>query len=157
MELLHQLGELFLQAVPTVVIVLIFYVFMRWAFFSPVLKAMAQRKAHIEGARAEAAQVEAAARQEMDEYTEALRKERGKIYAEQELAREAALEERARLLKAMRSRAVEDVVAAKKQIAADLASARAEIERQTPALASEIARLVLHGRPAPLQGGGSRQ
>jgi F0F1-type ATP synthase membrane subunit b/b' len=157
MELLHQLGELFLQAVPTVVIVLIFYVFMRWAFFGPVLKAMAERKAHIEGARAEAAQVEAAARQEMDEYTEALRKERGKIYAEQEVAREAALEERARLLKAMRSRAVEDVVAAKKQIAADSASARSEIERQTPALASEIARLVLHGRPAPLQGGGSRQ
>jgi F0F1-type ATP synthase membrane subunit b/b' len=157
MELLHQLGELFLQAVPTVVIVLIFYVFMRWAFFGPVLKAMADRKAHIEGARAEAATVEAAARQEMDEYTEALRKERGKIYAEQEVAREAALEERARLLKAMRSRAVEDVVAAKIQIAADLASARVEIERQTPALAGEIARLVLQGRPAPLPGGGSRQ
>lgn len=155
MELLHQLGELFLQAVPTVIIVLIFYVFMRWAFFGPVLKAMAERKAHIEGARAEAAAVEAAAKQEMDAYTEALRKERAKIYAEQESAREAALEERARLLKAMRLRALEDVEAAKKQIAAELTAARAEIERQTPALANEIARLVLQGRPAPLPGGGS--
>ena len=54
MELLHQLGELFLQAVPTVIIVLIFYFFMRWAFFGPVLKAMAERTTHIEGARAEA-------------------------------------------------------------------------------------------------------
>jgi F0F1-type ATP synthase membrane subunit b/b' len=155
MELLHQLGELFLQAVPTVVIVLIFFFFMRWAFFGPVLKAMADRKAHIQGARAEAAAVEASAKQEMDAYTEALRKERGKIYAEQELAREAALEERAKLLKAMRARAVEDVDAAKKQIAAESAAARADVETQTPALAVEIARLVLQG-PSPLREG-SRQ
>lgn len=152
MELLHQLGELFLQAVPTVIIVLIFYFFMRWAFFGPVLKAMAERTAHIEGARVEAAAVEAAARQEMDAYTEALRKARGEIYAEQELAREAALEERARLLKAMRARAMEDVDAAKKQIVVELAAARAEVERQTPALANEIARMVLQG-PAPVRGG----
>jgi F0F1-type ATP synthase membrane subunit b/b' len=155
MELLHQLGELFLQAVPTVIIVLVFYFFLRWAFFGPVLKAMAERKAHIEGARAEAAAVEAAATQEMDAYTEALRKARAEIYAEQESAREAALEERGRLLKAMRSRAMEDVDTGKKQIATELTAARSEVERQTPALANEIARLVLQG-PAPLRGG-SRQ
>jgi F0F1-type ATP synthase membrane subunit b/b' len=152
MEIVHQLGELFLQAVPTVVIVLLFYIFLRWAFFGPVLKAMADRKAHIEGARAEAASVESAAKQEMDAYSDALRKARGEIYAQQELAREAALEERGRLLKAMRSRAQEDVDSAKKQIAAEMAAARVEIERQTPDLANEIARTVLRG-PAPARGG----
>ena len=43
MEILHQLGELFLEAVPTVVIVFLFYFFLRWAFFAPIQKAMAER------------------------------------------------------------------------------------------------------------------
>ena len=102
MEILHQLGELFLEAVPTIVIVLFFYFFMRWAFFGPIQKAMAERDARIEGARAEAAAVEAAAKQELDTYHEALRKARAEIYAEQEAARQAALDERAKLLKVMR-------------------------------------------------------
>jgi F0F1-type ATP synthase membrane subunit b/b' len=153
MELLHQLGELFLQAVPTIVIVLLFSVFLRWAFFLPVLAAMRERRAHIEGARAEAASVEAAARQELDSYNEALRKARAEIYAEQEASRQVILDERARLLKAMRARAQEDVDAAKKQIAADMLIARAEIERQTPALASDIARMVLAGSGNSPSGG----
>ncbi|MGO9591616.1 MAG: hypothetical protein ACLP3K_16425 [Candidatus Acidiferrales bacterium] len=155
MEILHQLGELFLEAVPTVVIVLLFYVFMRWAFFGPIQKAMAERAARIEGARAEAASVEAAAKQELDTYHEALRKARAEIYAEQEAARQAALDERAKLLKVMRSRSQEDVAAAKKRIAADVAAARAEIERQAPALANQIARTILD-KPSSLRGGATR-
>src|SRR5271167_4021128 len=109
MEILRQLGDLFLQAVPTVIIVFLFYLFMRWAFFGPIQKAMAERSARIEGARAEAAKVEAEARQELDAYHEALKKARGEIYAEQEAARQVVLEDRAKLLKAMRSRAMEEV------------------------------------------------
>ncbi len=152
MEILHQLGELFLEAVPTVVIVLLFYFFLRWAFFQPIQKTMAERAARIEGARTEAAAVEASAKQDLDSYNEALRKARAEIYAEQEAARQGALDERAKRLKATRARAQEDVNAAKQRIAADLAAARTEIERQTPALAGDIARMILE-RPAPPSGG----
>lgn len=155
MEILHQLGELFLEAAPTVVIVLLFYVFMRWAFFGPIQKVMAERAARIEGARAEAATVEAEAKQELDTYNERLRKVRAEIYAEQEASRQAALDERAKLLKAMRTRSQEDVAAAKKQIAAETAAARAEIERQAPALANQIARTILD-KPSSLSGGAAR-
>jgi F-type H+-transporting ATPase subunit b len=148
MEILHQLGQLFLGAVPTIIIVLIFYFFMRWAFFTPIQKAMAERQARIEGARAEAAAVEAEAKQELDTYNEALRKARTEIYGEQEATRQAALDERAALLKAMRARTQEDVAAAKKRIAEEVASARVEIERQTPALADEIARVILRQPPS---------
>src|ERR1039458_5065194 len=133
MEILHQLGELFLEALPTIFIVLIFFVFLRWAFFRPIQKTMAERDARIEGARAEAATVEAAARQELDAYRDALRKARAEIYAEQEKSRQAALGSRAQLLKAMRSRAQEDVAAAKKRIAAEVAAARVQVESETPA------------------------
>ena len=155
MDIFQQLGELFLEAVPTVIIVFLFYLFMRWAFFGPIQKAMAERSARIEGARAEAAKIEAEARQELDTYNEALKKARAEIYAEQEAARQAVLEDRAKLLKAMRSRAIEDVAAAKKKIAAEFEAARLDLERQAPELAGQIARAILEN-PSPLRGGAPR-
>jgi F-type H+-transporting ATPase subunit b len=152
MEILRQLADLFLEAVPTVVIVFIFYLFLRWAFFTPIQKAMAERSAKIEGARAEAAAVEAAAAKDLQSYNEALKKARAEIYLEQESARQAVLDDRAKLLKAMRSRAQEEVAAAKKKIAAELAESRVEVERQTASLASEIARAILES-PSPLREG----
>jgi F0F1-type ATP synthase membrane subunit b/b' len=148
MEILRQLAELFLQAVPTVVIVFLFYLFLRWAFFTPIQKAMAERDAKIEGARREAAELEAEAGKELQEYNERLRKVRTEIYAEQEAARQAALDERARLLKAMRSRALEEVVAAKKKIADELTVASREVALQTDSLAAEIVRTILEN-PSP--------
>jgi F-type H+-transporting ATPase subunit b len=155
MEILHQLADLFLQAVPTVVIVFLFYLFLRWAFFTPIQKAMAERAAKIEGARAEAAAIEAEAAKELQAYNEAIRKARAEIYAEQEAARQAVLDERARFLKAMRSRAIEDVNVAKKKIAAELAAASKEVANQADTLAREIAQLILEN-PSPMQGGASR-
>lgn len=152
MQIAHQLGELFLGAVPTVILFLFLFVFLRWAFFTPIQRAMAERRRLIEGARTEAATVEATAKQELDTYTQALRSERAKVYKEQEDARQVVLDERAQLLKAMRSRSQDEVSEAKKKIAADTAAARAEIERQTPVLAGEIARMILDQRPAAGEG-----
>ena len=151
MEILHQLAELFLQAVPTVVIVFLFYLFLRWAFFTPIQKAMAERDAKIEGARREAAALEAEAGKELQDYNDRLRKVRGELYAEQEAARQVVLDERVRLLKAMRSRALEEVEEAKKKIAAEQVSARHEVESQTDSLAAEIVRVILEN-PSPMQG-----
>jgi F-type H+-transporting ATPase subunit b len=152
MQIAHQLGELFLGAVPTVIIFLFFFLFLRWAFFAPIQKAMAERKALIEGARAEAATVEAAAKRELDTYTQALRSARAEVYKEQEDARQIVLDERAQLLKAMRARSQDEVSEAKKKIAAETTAARAEIEKQTPTLAAEIARMILNRRPAAGEG-----
>ena len=57
-DLVHQLGELFLRAVPVAVIVLLFYIIMRSIFFQPLLRVMAERDARTIGAQkaAEAAQ-----------------------------------------------------------------------------------------------------
>jgi F0F1-type ATP synthase membrane subunit b/b' len=134
-----------------VVIVFLFYLFMRWAFFTPIQKAMAERDSKIEGARREAAALEAEAGKELQDYNERLRKVRGELYAEQEAARQVVLDERARLLKAMRSRALEEVAEAKKKIAVEQVSARHEVESQTDSLAAEIVRVILEN-PSPTQG-----
>jgi len=155
MGILHQLGDLFLQAVPTVVIVFFFYLYMRWAFFTPIQKAMAERESRIEGARKDAAAVQASANQELQDYNDALKKARAEIYAEQELARQAIVEERSKNLKALRSLAQKEVAEAKKKIDAELAAARKEIEASAPAMASEITRSILE-KPLSLQGGVGR-
>ncbi len=149
MEILHKLGELFLESLPTVVIVLLFYYFLRWAFFAPIQKAMSERHERIQGARAEAAAVEGTARQELDRYNEALRKARAEIYGQQEAARQVALEGRSKLLKAMRARAQEDVETAKQRIATELEAARAEVEAQVPSVAGEIVRRMLETPSSP--------
>lgn len=152
MEIAHQLGTLFLDAVPTVLIVLLFYFFLRWSFFGPVQRVMAERSAKIDGARAEAAAVEAEARKELDAYHEALRRARSEIYAEQEAARQEALGNRAKLLKALHARAQEEVSAGKRRIAEELAAASASIESDTRGLAAEIARAILE-KPSLRRGG----
>jgi F0F1-type ATP synthase membrane subunit b/b' len=155
MEIVHQLASLVIAALPTVVIVLLFYFFLRWAFFTPILKAMAERKARIEGARAEAVAGEASAKHELDTYNEAMRKARQEIYGQQEAARQTVLDERGQLIKAMRNRVQEEVNAAKRKLAAELAAASAEIESQTASLARDIARMIIE-KPARL-GSESRQ
>jgi F-type H+-transporting ATPase subunit b len=155
MEILHQLGNLFLQAAPTVVIVFLFYLFMRWAFFTPIQKAMAERESKIEGARKDAVAVQEAANRELQNYNEALKKARAEIYAEQELARQAILLERGKNLKAIRSLAQKEVAEGKKKIEAELAMARKEIEANAPAMASDITRSILE-KPLSLRGDASR-
>jgi F0F1-type ATP synthase membrane subunit b/b' len=155
MAILHQLGILFLDAVPTIILFLVFYAFLRWAFFNPIQKAMAERSARIEGARAEAAAVEAEAKHELDAYHDALRRARAEIYSQQEAARQEALDSRAKLLKAMRGRAAEEVVSAKTRIAEELAEALTQVEVQTPALAQQVVRRILKN-PPPARAGASR-
>jgi F-type H+-transporting ATPase subunit b len=152
MEILRQLADLFLQAVPTVIIVFLFYLFLRANFFRPLLNAMAERTKRIDGAKAEAAAAQASAKDEMERYNEAMKKARAEIYAEQEAARQAALDERAKLLRTMRSRNQESIQAAKQRIAADAAAARTQIEQQTAAFANQITKLILE-RTGPSAGG----
>ncbi|MGH9715451.1 MAG: hypothetical protein ACRD4R_01785 [Candidatus Acidiferrales bacterium] len=152
MATLHQLAILFFDAVPTIIVFLLFYAFLRWAFFKPLQKTMAERAARIEGARAEAAAVEAEARHELAAYHEALRRARAEIYSRQEAARQAALDGRAKLLKAMHARAEEEVAAAKKRIAADFDAALSQVEAETPALAKEIVHTILRS-PSPTRVG----
>ncbi|MFZ0739275.1 MAG: ATP synthase F0 subunit B [Candidatus Acidiferrales bacterium] len=152
MEILHQLVELLVEALPIVILVFLFYLFLRINFFGPLQRAMAERDKRIEGAKAEAAASDAAARTEMERYHEALKKARAEMYAEQESARQATLDDRAKLLRAIRTRSQESIQTAKVRIAAELATARAEVAAQTPALANEITRMILE-RTAPSSGG----
>ena len=148
-DLVHQLGELFLRAVPVAVIVLLFYVIMRSIFFQPLLKVMAARDARTIGAQKAAEAAQAAAAEKVRQYEEALRQARAKVYAEQEADRRKLMDERTAALKEARGKADAEVTAAKDRVASEFAVAKKDIQGGTSQLAAEIARRVLQAPPAP--------
>ena len=148
-DLVHQLGELFLRAVPVAVIVLLFYVIMRSIFFQPLLKVMAERDARTIGAQKAAEAAQAAAAEKVRQYEDALRQARAKVYAEQEADRRKLMDERTAALKEARGKADAEVTAAKDRVASEFAVAKKDIQGGTSQLAAEIARRVLQAPPAP--------
>jgi F-type H+-transporting ATPase subunit b len=147
-EIVHQLGELFLQAVPTALIVLVFYVVLRFLFFKPLLAVMAEREARTAGAQKAAEAAHGAAGEKVKQYQDALKKARAQVYAEQEAARKRLLDERAAQLKDVRTKTSHEVSAAKERIARELADARRDVGASVGQLAAEIARRVLQA-PRP--------
>jgi F0F1-type ATP synthase membrane subunit b/b' len=147
MVMLQQLEDLFVQAIPTVVMVILFYAVLNYLFFKPLLQVMAERSARTEGARREAEASQAAAREKVLAYEEALRKARAAVHAEQDAARRAILDERAAHTRHARTHAMERVQAEKETIAQEVAAARVQLETTVPVLAAEMARTLIEGRP----------
>jgi F-type H+-transporting ATPase subunit b len=144
-----QLVELLLQAVPTVLIILLFYFILQAIFFKPLLKVMAERDARSVGAQKAAETAQAAAAEKVRQYQEALKQARGQVYAEQEAARKKLLDERATQIKDARGKAGGEVNSAKQRIDAELAAARRDVEATVGQLAAEIARRILQVPPRP--------
>src|SRR5713101_546441 len=143
MEIVHQLGELFLQAVPTVLIVFLFYLFLRANFFKPLERVMTERRERTLGAQRAAEVSEAAAQEKVRAYQKAL----GEIYARQEAARQEMLAERVARIRESRGRASGEVRAAKERIARELAGARTDLKGASADLGGDIARAILQPRP----------
>jgi F-type H+-transporting ATPase subunit b len=154
-EILNQLGDLFLAAVPTVILVFLFYFFLRWSFFGPLERVLSERHKRTAGARQEAEASRVAVQEKMRAYNDALRKVRGEIFMEQEAARRKVLEERQAAVSAARLAAQQDLQAAKEALAADVKAARASLEQSSGVLAGEIAENILAGGPSG-QGGARR-
>jgi len=122
----------------------------------PIERVLAERSKRIEGARKEADAAQAAAQEKVRSYQETLKKARGELYAEQDVARRAVLDERARLIKQTRDRANEAIRAAKDRIAGEVAGARRQLEQDSQTLGSEIARAILRTDPSAPAAGNSR-
>jgi F-type H+-transporting ATPase subunit b len=147
MEVLQQLWGLFIQAIPTVIIVFLFYLMLQALFFKPLGRVMEERAARTEGARQEAEASQAAAREKVREYEEALRKARMAVYNEQDAERRTLLEQRAAHAREARAQAMARVQAEKAQIADETAEARGELERSAPQLAAEIVHMLIEVPP----------
>jgi F-type H+-transporting ATPase subunit b len=141
--------ELFFQVVPIVLILLVFYAVLRVLFFQPLLKVIAEREARTIGAQKAAEEAQAAAAEKVKHYQEALKQARTEVYVEQEAARKKVLDERAAQLKDARAKAAALVAVGRERIAAELLSAKNEIEVSITPLAAVVARRVLQSTRPP--------
>ncbi len=146
-QILQQLKDLlvplFLQALPTTVLVFLLFFFLRAAFWKPFEQVLAQRQAATAGARKEAERLLTAAEEKLREYEESLRHARAEIYREQQAHRQAALQERSQLLEQARQQAAENLRRAKGEIARAVESAKKDLESESQRLGEEIARALL--------------
>ena len=142
----QQLGELLLGALPTAVIVTLFIIFMRWAFWTPFQRVLEQREAATIGARKDADEMLTRAEEKVREYEDALREVRAEIYREQEEARRQALDERTRVVADTREKASQMIQKAKAEIASEVETARKDLGAQAKKLAKEIADSLLTGQ-----------
>jgi len=149
-EVLRQTLNLIIVSLPTTIIVFLFYLFARVAFFKPMMRVLDERAARTEGARSEAARLENQAQEKFNLHRRALDKVRTEIYGEQDIARRSALDERSELLRQTRAKANDRVRQAKQRLEDELAKAGEEVELQTRRLAEDAVRAVLaEAAPAP--------
>lgn len=151
-QLLSQLGEMLVGTVPTVLIVLFLFFFLRGSFFRPLERVLAEREALTTGARKTAEQLLADVEARTRQYEESLRQARSEIYREQGTLRRQALEERARILRNTREQAKQMTREAKTQLLRDVETVRRDLERASQLLADEIARALL-APTQPARGG----
>jgi len=147
-EIVNQLGALFLSAVPTVIIVFLFYFFMRWSFFGPLERVLSERHKRAEGAKVEAEASREAVREKLRSYNSSMKTARAEIFTEQESERRRTLDQRQTTINNARAAAQTALQEAKKNLAAEVKAAQTELEQSSAVLADQIAEAVLAGMPS---------
>jgi F-type H+-transporting ATPase subunit b len=142
-QTLHQLGELLLGAVPTVILLAILYALYTSIVHKPLQRVLEERRSKTEGAVEKSRADIAAAEARTAEYEQKLREARAAVFRAQEAKRQAALQARANAVAEARGRAQMQVQAAKTDIEKDRASAQEALHGEAAALAQEIVRRVL--------------
>jgi F-type H+-transporting ATPase subunit b len=155
-EILRQLGELLLAAIPTVVVFVLLFFSYKLIVHKPLVAVLEERRARTQGAVEKANADIAAAEARTAEYEQRLREARLSIFKELEARRQQWLQARAAAVTGARAAAEGRVKAARASLEQDVAQAKATLQAESETLASQIIRTVL--KPAlaaesPVAGG----
>jgi F-type H+-transporting ATPase subunit b len=142
-DTLHQLGELLLGAVPTVILLALLYALYTAIVHKPLRRVLEERRSKTEGAVEKSKADIAAADARTSEYEQKLREARAAVFRRQEARRQAAVQARANAVNEARTKAQGQVQAAKADIENDRAAAETGLQGEAAALAQEIVRRVL--------------
>ena len=145
-QILPTLVELFLKAIPTVIILVFLNFYLKAMLFKPLGKVLAERDALTRGAKETAEQSMKQAEQKSVELENKLREVRGDMYKEQEAQRRKWLDEQAAHIADARASGEKLIQVARGEIAAEAASARESLKADAAALASRIEQSLLERR-----------
>ncbi len=138
-----QLGHLFLQAIPTVILVFLLFVILDRIFFRPLTAVLKQREELTVGALARSREQAAAAETKTHEYEEAFQAARQEVYRQREAERHTNLERRDAALRNAREQAEVLIREARVALAAEVAHTQAELDAACQPLAEEISQSLL--------------
>jgi F-type H+-transporting ATPase subunit b len=150
--ILHQLSDLFLRSVPTVVLFLLLLVLYRVLVHGPLLAVLAERRARTIGAVERSHIAIQAADAKAQEYEAKLRAARAEIFRAREQRVQAWNRQRDAILEDARHAAGEQVKQARAGIEAEAEEARKIIDRAADTLAADILKAIL---PAETEVAGS--
>lgn len=142
-EILHQLVELLLKAIPTFVLVVVLHFYLKYVFFKPLGKVLQKRYDATEGARKLAEQSLEEAARKTAQYEAALRAARSEIYQQQEQIHKQLQERETAALAATRQETDAAIQKAKAELSKELEAAKAGLARETETLAGQIADTIL--------------
>jgi len=141
--MLHALGEIVLKAVPTFLLLVVLYFYLRLVFFKPLERTLQRRYEATEGARKVAEESLARAAAKTAEYEAALRAARAEVYQSQDRLHKQLQDDQLAQVTMARQRTEAMVNEAKRQLAADVEQAKGTLAAQSDLLANQIAETIL--------------
>ncbi|MBK8253878.1 MAG: ATP synthase F0 subunit B [Polyangiaceae bacterium] len=120
-----------------------FVILLKPLLFDPLMKVFEEREKRIDGAKAEAREMDKQAADLLTEYEAEMEKIRREASREREELRAETARVEAQIMAEARAEAAKILEAGKARIDAEVETLRKELDKQTPALAAEIASRVI--------------
>jgi len=140
------LENILLKAIPTAILLLVLYFYLKAMLFAPLVKILKQREELTKGARKAAEQSLAKAEAKATEYENKLRDAKGEVYRDQEETRKKWLAEQAAQLAQAKANAEASINTAREGIAQEVTTARQGLSETSAAIADQIANTILARR-----------
>jgi F-type H+-transporting ATPase subunit b len=146
-DLLSQLGNLLLHAVPTAVLFAILWFAYRQILDKKLVAVLAERRERTQGAMEKARADISAAEARSAEYERRIREAKAAMYAAQQARRQRKLEEKAAAVTEARKAAQARAEATREALNTELTRAKAALQPKLDALVDQIMRVVLKQAP----------
>src|SRR3954462_10777335 len=127
MEVLDSLKEIVIGAIPTFILLWIFYFYVTKVFYGPLQTTLRKRREETAGLRQTAEAALAEVEKQTAKYQAALRTAQSEIYRIQEQERQRALDQRAEIVRQARTRAEQPIATAQQQIRQEAEAAKATL------------------------------
>ena len=153
-KVLHQIGELLLGSVPTILLFLLTWAMYNFIVHRPLMKVLDERRARTEGAVEKAKRDIAAAETKTAEYEQRIRQARQAILKAAEERRRQIMEARAKTLDDAKAAADTQVKAARATLEKEASEAKTRLQAEAESLATIIVRTVLRPAGSAVPAGG---
>jgi F-type H+-transporting ATPase subunit b len=142
-QILAKVGALILQAVPTLILIIVLHFYLKAMLFKPLAKVLAERDTLTKGAREKAESSLKLAEEKAAQYEKAIREARAELYKEQETMRKQWLTDQAAQVEQAKARGEATLRTAREQISKDASEARQSLLTQSEQLADQIANSIV--------------